>query len=251
MIRLFTGTPGSGKSYDAAREIVRQLKAGKPLIANYPVNAACVRNPRSKIEYWDNSEMSAARFVAYAREHHKFGKEGQTLVIIDECQVLFNCRDFGRKDRNGWVNLFAQHRKLGYDFILITQNDRFVDKQIRCLIEEEVKHRKLNNYGFGGALISLTMMTWFVSVTYWYGGNKALIGKSVFAYNRKYEKVYDSYRMFDGFEGLPDARPQSAGVCAGGDRAAVGPRGTAPAPAPGEGTELPPQDESPALVVGL
>ena len=59
------------------------------------------------------------------------------MVIIDECQIIFNCRDFGRKDRGAWVTLFSQHRKLGFNFILITQNDRMLDKQIRALVETE------------------------------------------------------------------------------------------------------------------
>ena len=82
-----------------------------------------------------NSELTAKRLVEHALEHHKIGVEGQTMVIIDECQIIFNCRDFGRKDRGAWVTLFPQHRKL-------------------------------NNYGFGGLLISLTGMTWFVAIEY-------------------------------------------------------------------------------------
>ena len=58
-----------------------------------------------------NSELTAKRLVEYALEHHKIGVEGQTMVIIDECQIIFNCRDFGRKDRGAWVTLFSQHRK--------------------------------------------------------------------------------------------------------------------------------------------
>lgn len=229
MIRLFTGTPGSGKSYDACRIIVRQLKAGRPLIANFPVNEACVSKPKSRVDYWDNSELTPDRLMRYAIKNHKAGKEGQTLVIIDECQVILNCRDFGRKDRNAWVNLMAQHRKLGFDFILITQNDRFIDKQVRCLVEEEVKHRKLNNSGFVGLLLSLTLMTWFVSISYWYGGNKSKIGQSIFTYNKKYEKVYDSYRMFDEFT-KKEAKEGSKRK----DPAVVVPGGTACGGAPGE-----------------
>ena len=118
--------------------------------------------------------MTAERLVAYALEHHKIGVEGQALVVIDECQIIFNCRDFGRKDRNAWVTFFSQHRKLDFNIILITQSDRMLDKQIRSLVEDEVKHRKLNNYGFGGMFLTLFSfgMTWFVAIEYWYGGNK-------------------------------------------------------------------------------
>lgn len=223
-IWLYTGTPGSGKSYHAARDIVSRLKRGGGLIANFPVKEAAVKRCKAHCEYWDNSELTAERLVAYALEHHEIGKEGQTLVIVDECQVIFNCRDFGRKDRNAWVQFFAQHRKLGFNVILITQSDRMIDKQIRSLVEEEVKHRKLNNYGFGGVLLSLSMRSWFIAISYWYGGNKLVTGKSIFAYNKRYERIYDSYRLFADMAGTA-----GAGVCAGGNRAAVGPQGTAPA----------------------
>lgn len=155
------------------------------------------------MDYWDNSDLTAQRLVAYALEHHQIGKEGQTLVVIDECQVIFNCREYGRKDRMSWVQLFAQHRKLGYNFILITQNDRMIDRQIRALVETEIRHRKLNNYGLGGKIFSLVTgaSTWFVAIEYWYGGNKLKLGQEMFRYSKKYEKIYDSYRLFADLAG--------------------------------------------------
>lgn len=224
MITVYTGTPGSGKSFHACKDIVRRLKKGGGLICNFPINENFVKKPKAYVEYWDNSEFTVNKLLNYARKHHKIGKEGQTLVIIDEAQIIFNCRDFGRKDRNEWVNLFAQHRKLGFNFILITQSDRFLDKQIRGLIEDEVRHRKLNNYGIGGLLLGLTFKSWFVAISYWYGGNKLMIGKEFFAFSKKYEKIYDSYRMFSDMVKL-----EAAGVGAGGNQLAGG--------APGEGAD--------------
>ncbi len=217
MITLYTGTPGSGKSYHAARDIVSWLKKGKPLIANFPVNTKAVKRCKSKAEYWDNSELTAQRLVAYSLERHKIGVEHQCLVVIDECQVIFNCRDFAKQDRMDWINVFAQHRKLGFDFILITQHDRMVDRQIRYLVESELKHRKLNNYGFGGAMLSLLTgrSTWFIAIEYWYGGNKLKLGQQMFRYQRKYEKIYDSYRLFSDMAGLSGAEDK-AGCPEGG-----------------------------------
>ena len=239
-IWLYTGTPGSGKSYHAARDIVSRLKRPGGLICNFPVNEDIVSAKRLKshVEYWDNSELSAQRLVSYAMEHHVMGKEGQTLVVIDECQIIFNCRDFGRKDRAAWVTLFSQHRKLGFNFTLITQNDRLLDKQIRAMIETEIKHRKLNNYGFGGLLISLSRMTWFVAIEYWYGGNKLKLGHQMFAYHKKYAKVYDSYKLFS------DMVSAGGAVCAGGDRASGGAPGNG-GPSAGD------QDERKALILRL
>lgn len=219
-IWLYSGTPGSGKSFHAAKDIVRRLKKGGGLICNFPVNEGFVpaKKLKAHVEYWDNSELTAERLVAYALEHHKIGKENQTLVVIDECQIIFNCRDFGRKDRNAWVTFFAQHRKLGFNVILITQSDRMIDRQIRSLIETEVRHRKLNNYGFGGMFLSLLSFgrTWFIAIDYWYGGNKLKLGQTVFPFRKRYSEVYDSYKLFS------DMVTAGGDVCAGGDRVSGG-----------------------------
>ena len=226
-ITLFTGTPGSGKSLHAARQIVARLKRSGGLICNFPINTAVVKDCKADVEYWDNSELSAERLVAYAMEHHVIGKEGQTLVVIDECQIIFNCRDFGRKDRNAWVTMMSQHRKLGYDLLLIAQSDRMLDKQIRSMIEIETKHRKLNNYGLGGFLMCLFLgnTSWFMAIDYWPGGNKLKLDSSMFCYRKKYGQVYDSYRLFTDFVSAGGA------VCAGGDRVSGGAPGNGDASA--------------------
>lgn len=33
-------------------------------------------------------------------------------------------------------------------------------------------------------------------IEYWYGGNKLMLSKQIFAYHKKYSKVYDSYKLF-------------------------------------------------------
>lgn len=226
-IWLYTGTPGSGKSYHAARDIVARLKKGGRLICNFPVSTNAVKRCKTKVEYWDNSELTAQRLARYANDHLVMGKEGQCLVVIDECQIIFNSRDYQRKDRMAWIQLFSQHRKLGFNFILITQQDRMIDRQIRGLIETEIKHRKLNNYGLGGKLLSLFTLgrTWFISIEYWYGGNKLKLGQQMFRYEKRYEKVYDSYRLFSDLAGL-SGDGDTAGCPVG--------RGPGAAPAPEE-----------------
>ena len=56
-IQLYTGTPGSGKSFHAAKDIVRWMKRDRGLICNFPVNEGFVgKKLRAHVEYWDNSE---------------------------------------------------------------------------------------------------------------------------------------------------------------------------------------------------
>lgn len=215
IITLYSGTPGSGKSYHAAKDIIKRFSRGGGLICNFPLAIPDNIKPADdlRVAYWDNADITPQRLTAYAQKYHKIGVEGQTLVVIDEAQVIFNCREFSATDRKDWVKFFTQHRKLGFNMLLITQWDRMLDRQIRVLIENEVKHRKLNNYGFGGGLLQLLTFgsTWFIAIEYWYGGNKLLLSREIFRYSPKVSRIYDSYKMFDDaqgenslFKALPD-----------------------------------------------
>ena len=134
MIDLYSGTPGSGKSLYATYYLIRQLKIGRGVIANFDINQDYFKKP-VKFTYKDNSELTVDYLVKYSKENHKPNKEHQTTVIFDEAGVKFNVRDWDVQDRMQWVKFFTLHRKLGFDFILISQYDKMIDKQIRALIE--------------------------------------------------------------------------------------------------------------------
>ena len=151
---------------------------------------------KGKLIYLQDEEITIQFFIRYALDFHKEGKEGQTTIVLDECQRYFNCREFGRKDRNDWVTFFSMHRHLGYNIIMITQNDKLIDKQIRAMVEYEIKHRKLNGNGFGGTLLMFTGMKWFIAIETWYGVRMKL-GQTMFSYRKKYGQIYDSYRKFN------------------------------------------------------
>ena len=207
MITLYSGTPGSGKSLHMAKDIYYNLLVKRrPVIANFSIDMDYLtkngRKRSAKFTYVDNRDMTVDFLYRYARENHVLGKEGQTFLFIDECQLLFNSREFARRDRAEWVSFFTQHRKLGYHIILCTQFDKLIDKQIRCLLEYEVKHRKLNNFG---PFIFLPVST-FVAVTYWYS-QKERIDRQIFTYKKKYAEIYDSFMVFDGaIKGVSDTQ---------------------------------------------
>ena len=198
MIMLYSGTPGSGKSLHAAMTIVEWAKKGRGVICNFPCSLAHLKRVKTQPVYLDNTELTVKALVNYAKVNHYIGKESQSLVVIDEAQVKFNAREYGKKDRKEWCEFFQHHRKYGFDFLLISQFDRMLDKQIRCLIETEYKHRKLNNYGFGGTVLQLATFnkSWFICIEYWYGGNKLKLGSEVFRYKKKFGKIYDTFALF-------------------------------------------------------
>jgi zona occludens toxin (predicted ATPase) len=195
VIRLFTGTPGSGKSLDIAKRIFFDIRIRKVnIIANFEVNEEMLYKKckkHGKFIYVSNEELTIKYLVKYAFKYHKPNKESQTVLIIDECQVIFNPRE-QKSTRTKWINFFSQHRKLGFDIILATQKDTLIDTQIRGQIEYECKHRKVNNFGIGMFL----PFTLFVSVSVWYGLNEKM-GSEFFVYRKKYGNLYNSFKMFD------------------------------------------------------
>lgn len=191
-----------------ARDILVKLRIKKQnVMANFPINEDIVKRRvkrTGEFIYKDNSEMTVKFLVDYARKNHVMGKEGQTLICLDECQIMFNPREFQRKDRLQWIEFFTQHRKLGYNVILVTQNDRLLDRQIRALIEYEIRHRKVNNFGIG----QLFPFKLFIGVQYWYGVREKL-GYEFFTYEKKLGKLYDSYKMFDEIAEAPESKKES------------------------------------------
>ena len=147
-IVLYSGTPGSFKSYHAVKSCISWLKSGGNLITNFPLDyKKSIKKPVSGVyEYVNNLDLTVEYLLDFAVKHHKPSVKAQTLIVIDEASIKFNSRDFMVKDRMRWINFFANHRHFNFDVIMITQQDRMLDRQIRGLIETEYKHRSIKNY---------------------------------------------------------------------------------------------------------
>lgn len=211
MIELYTGTPGSGKSLHCASVIYKALRAKKNVIANFDINLSAFKGRKiGAFLYCDNGDLSPDFLMKYAVEYHRRNTngniaEGQTILVIDECQILFNSREWNMKDRMAWCTFFTQHRKYGYDVILITQFDRLIDRQIRSLVEYQIIHRNVSNFKTFGALLAiLSGGKLFVAVRQWYGV-KEKIDSTWFRLNKKYMALYDSYKIFDVQQRKPSA----------------------------------------------
>lgn len=200
MIYLYSGTPGSGKSLHTASVIYYELRFHRPIIANFAIDVSKIKHANSNdfVEV-DNSTLSPDLLRKFASDYfknHKF-KEGAITLIIDECQLMFNAREWNTKGRADWLGFFTNHRKYGFDIILIAQFDRMIDRQIRSLIEYEVIHRKMSNFGIWGKIISLCCGgNLFLGVRMWYP-LKERIGCDYFKARKKFYSIYDSYNTFD------------------------------------------------------
>ena len=155
-ITLYSGTPGSGKSLHAARTIRDWLRYKKrPVVANFAIKKP--EDWKGEFHYIPNMEITPERLLSISREYfkeHSF-KEDYILLVLDECQLLWNSRNWEDPRRMDWLEFFSQHRKYGYQVIFIAQDARMIDRQFRSLIEYEVNHRKAGNYGTFGMILKL------------------------------------------------------------------------------------------------
>lgn len=193
-ITLFTGTPGSGKSFHCTEIVVNSLKKGINIITNYPIDTSKIKDMKGEYIHLSEKYITVEYLKKHAKKYHVKGKEKQTIVIIDEAQLLFNSRDWNSPDRKEWCSFFTIHRHLGFDFILATQKDDFIDKQIRGLIEYNHIHRNLKKSKLNN--IFPFMPTIFVEIVVWYSNNMK-ISSRFFRYKNYIGEVYDSYIFFD------------------------------------------------------
>ena len=246
MIWFYSGTNGSGKSMHVAREIYKRLQrrnAHSGVIATFDIATENIKHCRGNFTKVNIYKLTPAFLTQYALKNHVLdGRpdqvEGQTLLVIDEAQRIFNPRDYDKNGRREWLDWLPEHRKYGYNIILISPYDKMIDKQIRALFEYEVKHRKANNFGFIGLLLSLFRVPVFFAISYWYGV-KTKCGVETFIASRKYGNIYNTFQRF-GQDGDP-----LAVSAAGGAASPVG------GPATAETAQAPPTDPKRLAVVEL
>lgn len=159
MISLYSGTPGSGKSVHAAKEIaIRLRRENAVVLGNFYFNTKAVKKGKGTYLYVPNHRLDPDRLLKFSRRLSRhLGRrlrEGEVRIYIDEAQLLFNSREYASTSRRAWLSFFSQHRHYGFDIILMAQFDRMLDRQIRGLIEYEHVHRKVANAGLMGAFVA-------------------------------------------------------------------------------------------------
>lgn len=208
MISLYSGTPGSGKSLHLAQVIYNRCKHEAITIGNFEINREIVQGSEFYI-FVDNEQLNPSLFIDFALDYfgcddqglldghiNKF-KEGSLLLVIDEAQLVFNVREWNMVGRKEWIHFFTQHRKFGYNIILVAQFDKMLDKQLRSLLEYEYIHRKVSNFGWKGKMLSIwSGNRMFMCVKRWYPLNER-IGSEVFYYHKHLGDLYNTLAVFE------------------------------------------------------
>lgn len=204
MISMYTGSVGSGKSYHATDLALEWVRKGKHVIANFDIDI-----PNSKLKMnkkkWESrrsrwhfmEEITVEHLMALSLENGWYGNESRCMVVIDEAGILFNSRDWQHEGnaRKKWIKFLSQSRKFGFDFIFVLQSDRMLDRQIRGLVEYDVKHLKANN-SFFLSWLSLFRITLFLYVYKWY--QTKLKGNMRFGlYKPWIANRYDTMKVFN------------------------------------------------------
>jgi len=204
MITMFTGAPGNGKSAHMAVMIKNALRQGQNVICTIPINTDYI-SKGGKLEIGNCihvpiEDLTPEYFYEYmVNNHTKPGKDGeiQTLVFMDECQIIFNSREWNKPGRKDWMLFFQAHRHIGFKLYLITQSDTFIDKQIRTLVQDEVRHRKISNLLWVFDILPIPI---FIQRTESYQTVKKekLYSDFQIGWSGIF-KIYDSYTLYDEF----------------------------------------------------
>jgi zona occludens toxin (predicted ATPase) len=190
MIIGFTGTPGSGKTYEAVKKILDNLRMGRVVYTNIDgiFDPECVEMIKS---YCNLSDLAFTRLLRPIEsdqiENFWMHIEPGALIVLDEIHKWFSNRDWQAEKNKQFGYWASTHRHHGYDVVLITQNIERVDAAIRSLLEWNYVFRKVN---FLGSAIKRFYLC------YAYGGddtNGKPLSTSKRAYNPAIFRCYKSY----------------------------------------------------------
>lgn len=156
-VYAITGKLGSGKSLVSVGRIMDYLAKGRKVATNLDLLLEKYFAPRHRATYLRIPDIPTIDDL------HIIGKGNDTLdesqnglLVLDECGVFFNSRDWADKGRQSVISWLLHSRKLGWDVILIVQDIQLIDKQIRTALLEHVgicKRTDRLNIPFVGGLL--------------------------------------------------------------------------------------------------
>lgn len=144
MINGLSGRPGAGKTYEAVvTHILPALKQGRKIVSNIPLNvdwfASVIGEQVRELIVLVNGDFHAygtKRYFSKAEDFLKYdtwrNDSGQGVYfIVDECHL---CMPRGATDQ-ALKEYLSMHRHYGHDIMLLTQNFRKVDPDVRDMVQ--------------------------------------------------------------------------------------------------------------------
>jgi hypothetical protein len=240
MIEIMQGTPGSGKSAAAVARAILHIRKGGLVASNFSlvdgwaeqVSKRLVMSMISKeyrqkkaISYYNRfyrvNSLPAIRALnpreqaeGLYKDTGKF-QEGMGLLILDEAQLVFNCRNSMTGSKNlDWVEFFTQHRKLGWNVLLIAHTIDMIDSQIRPLAEYESRFRNMQKVKFPIVGLPMSPIPLFLVIRRYAGlgaGANVVADRDLYPLPLWAAKLYDSLEVFSGSGWGADQEPKLCG----------------------------------------
>ena len=201
MITLITGTPGSGKSYEAvAHHIIPALNSGRKVITNLPFRLDYYMkiNPSFDKNLFECKLPTPENLRPFSKPED-FADEWKNkdgvgpLYVIDEAHM---CYPRGDKEKPIF-EYFTMHRHTGADITLITQQLNQLRREISGLIELSFVLKKNTVLGSSKSYRKQTRD----------GTKGSIISTSIHQYNPQIFKFYQSYTLGGQAEAAQKMKP--------------------------------------------
>jgi len=131
-IRIYTGLPGSGKTYVLVRQALKFLKKGVHVWTNFSIKPV------------DPKYMP---FLHYWRRVEDLRGVKNGIILMDEAQIYFNSRKWADLPSE-WQYKLQQHRKEGLHIFGTVQNIKRIDTIMRELVSHYYECSKFFNLIF-------------------------------------------------------------------------------------------------------
>jgi zona occludens toxin (predicted ATPase) len=190
MIIGFVGTPGSGKTYEAVKKLLDNLRLGRRIYTNIDgiESPECLEMIKAYcgLSDFDLAERLHLLDKLQSQDFWRHVQDG-SLIILDEVHKLFSNRDWASQTNKEFTEWASTHRHNGFDVVLITQDIEKIDKHARSLIEWTYFFRKVN---FFGAAVQKKYLCYAYSGDDHNGQPQA---KNIRTYDSKIFRCYKSY----------------------------------------------------------
>src|ERR1039457_1362930 len=187
MIYAYVGRPRSGKTLDAVRRIIDHLSNRRVVCSDIeglddpmciecmkmktglsdtefkkyfvwlgPIYGTDMENGRAKIirpslvpTFWSETiEVDVYDpFQLNMKKETKLLCPFNSFIVLDEVHKSFSCREWSSSKNKEFSDWMSTHGHEGYDLVLITQDIKKIDSQLRTLIESTYYYRKVNFLG--------------------------------------------------------------------------------------------------------
>lgn len=240
MIEVCQGTPGSGKSAAAVARAIMHLKKGGVVAANFSLvngwaDEIAKRSLRGRFSLEYRHELAKSLYSRFYRVdslpaiqkifprqeavglHKDKGgySEGSGLLILDECQLVFNARNCMTGSKNlDWIQFFTQHRKLGWNCVLIAHTIEMIDSQIRPLAEYASTFRNLQKLKVPIIGLPMAPFPCFIVIRRYAGlgaGANIVADRDLFPLPLWAARLYDSLEVFNAAQWGLSSEPQLCG----------------------------------------